>query len=96
MLETIATLVNHNGKSFIKVTLITTCGLPLIANKDQVSTKIILDPNANKVLMLLTLRVMHRRALDLRLPKELLTLHCISLGENCLNGVYHQPLLQIP
>ena len=82
MLETIATLVNHNGKSFIKVTLITTCGLPLITNKDQISAKIIsiiLDPSANKVLMLLTLRVMHRRALDLSLAKELFTLHCISL-----------------
>lgn len=84
MLETIATLVNLNGKSFIKITVVTTCGRPLITNKDQISTKIIsiiLDPSANKVLMLLTLRVMHRRALDLGLAKELFTLHCISLGK---------------
>ena len=48
VLEIIATLVNHNGKSFIKFTQITTCGLSLITNKlDQISTKIILYPSAH-------------------------------------------------
>ena len=92
MLETIVTLVNHNGKSFIKFTQISTCGLSLITNKDQISTKIILYPSAHA-----SNSASHaQKSTGFEIGKRTVHTALYFIGENLLNCVYYWLLLQIP